>query len=146
MVFRTPVPCAGCTACCHGELVVLFPEDGDDLARFEHREVASEYGPIHVLKHKDNGDCWYLGAHDCTVHDHAPAVCKSFDCRSYFLSMTRSERRTHEKHCADKASVFRAGRERPATLSQVARDLPIAGCRVVGLPTRQYVRKMMVER
>lgn len=145
---RNPVPCQGCTACCRGEMVVLFPEDGDDPARFEHTEVPSEYGPILVVKHKENGDCVYLGPQGCTVHDNAPVVCRKFDCRAYFLSMTRNERRMHEKESikqgGDKSAIFRAGRQRIHTLSMVEREAAMARRGEPELPSRQVLRKMMV--
>jgi hypothetical protein len=39
-VSRTTVPCAGCTACCRNEVLVLEPENGDDVDSYEHDPVA----------------------------------------------------------------------------------------------------------
>lgn len=76
---RNEVPCNGCTICCHGEAIVLHPEDGDNPA-----DYIVEIHPIFnipILAHKPNGDCIYLDdATGCTIHDRAPVVCRKFDC------------------------------------------------------------------
>jgi hypothetical protein len=38
-----------------------------------------------MLAHKPNGDCIYLVESGCSIHDHAPSLCKSADCRSIAL-------------------------------------------------------------
>lgn len=35
-----------------------------------------------MLAHKQNGECIYLEPTGCTIHDHAPSLCQSADCRS----------------------------------------------------------------
>jgi Fe-S-cluster containining protein len=119
MVDQVAVPCGSCRACCHNEIVVLFPEKGDDLASFEHIEVVDAEGTkFAVLKmHKETGACVYLGENGCTIHDRAPAVCRAFDCRGYFLSMTRADRRLTEKHSRQKEEIFAAARKRLHTLT-----------------------------
>lgn len=94
--FGEDVPCNGCVACCKKEVVVLFPEKGDDVSQYDHVEIEVEgVGIRHALRHKNNGDCVYLGESGCTIHDRLPSVCKAFDCRMYLLSMYREERRRH---------------------------------------------------
>jgi len=118
---RADVPCGTCRACCRHELVVLFPEAGDDVESYDAVEIRVDEadGPaIHVLKHKDNGDCIYLGEHGCTIHHRAPAVCRTFDCRLFFVRHTRNERRQWEKRARQKLEIFRAGRERLHTLEE----------------------------
>jgi uncharacterized protein len=143
-VLRTSVPCNGCRVCCQRELVVLFPEKGDDPARLEHVALPSEFGPILVLKHKDDGDCVYLGADGCTIHDRAPAVCRSFDCRAYFLSMNRHERRLHEKRSVNKVGIFQAGRQRLDTLSESERRAALAKRAEPALPSRKALLNTLV--
>jgi hypothetical protein len=87
----------------------------------EHVTVEVDGETFHMLKHKDNGDCFYLDKNGCTIHDRAPSVCRQFDCRQYFLSMTRAARRAMEKaakkHGHDQKSwVFAEGRRRLNTL------------------------------
>lgn len=40
---------------------------------------------VWMLKHKPNGDCVYLDENGCSIHDHAPWVCRMFDCRRWLL-------------------------------------------------------------
>jgi hypothetical protein len=35
-----------------------------------------------MIAHKPNGECIYLDEHGCTIHDKAPSLCRSADCRS----------------------------------------------------------------
>ena len=84
------VPCDGCTACCRKELVVLFPEHGDDLDALRKHHVING---VTALDRRQNGDCVYLEERGCSVWEKRPAMCRAFDCRLQFLSFTRSERR-----------------------------------------------------
>jgi hypothetical protein len=111
---RPNVPCGTCRACCRHEHVALFPERGDDPATFDH--VVLPGTDLLVLRQLANGDCVYLGEHGCTIHDRAPAVCRRFDCRAYFLSMTRNERRMHQR-AKIKIEIFEAGRSRLHSLT-----------------------------
>lgn len=95
---RSRVPCGTCRRCCQGNsMVMLMPQDGDDVASYEHEFVELPVigsGPI--LKRKPNGDCVYLGENGCTIHDRAPIVCRVFDCRGAyadFMRRPRAERR-----------------------------------------------------
>jgi hypothetical protein len=100
-------------------LVILCPQHGDDLASFEHETVQLGEQIIEVLRRRPNGDCVYLDpAAGCTIHGRAPAMCRAFDCRAYFLGMTRNERRDAERHAGHKSAVFAAGRGRLKTLTE----------------------------
>jgi hypothetical protein len=35
-----------------------------------------------MIAHKPNGDCIYLDEQGCSIHDRAPSLCRSADCRS----------------------------------------------------------------
>jgi uncharacterized protein len=127
MTERARVPCNGCRACCQGgELVVLFPERGDELDTYDAITVDSTAGTITVLKHKPNGDCVYLGERGCSIHGRAPAVCRVFDCRRYFLSLPRNERRVMERTRKAKNAIFAAARARLATLTDEQRRAALA--------------------
>lgn len=118
MTPRSEVPCGSCRACCRNEIVVLFPEDGDDLSTYEHIEIVDADGDTFaVLKMHDDGACVYLGEHGCTIHDRAPAICRTFDCRQYFLSMSRNDRRITQREAHHKMPIFDAARERLNTLT-----------------------------
>lgn len=122
------VPCGSCRACCQHEYVMLFPELGDAVENYEHNVVQFENGDaLRVLRQHENGDCVYLdNKTGCTIHDRAPAVCKAFDCRAYFLSMTRNDRRMIERQAASKFAIFAAGRKRLETLTPEQHQSAIA--------------------
>ena len=82
------------------ERIVLFPEHGDDVRKYETVPVRPRdnlhpaYGPDRaMLAHKPNGDCVYLGDHGCGIWSERPWLCRDFDCRAWFKKHTRSERR-----------------------------------------------------
>lgn len=90
----TDVPCNGCTLCCHYGLIFLDPLR-DDVSAYDtemHVNPATGHSSP-ALKHKPGGGCIYLGDSGCTIHERAPAVCKDFDCRLYYRSLTREVRR-----------------------------------------------------
>lgn len=109
------VPCNGCTACCRGELILLHPENGDDVSLYETMDVKNPLTGIasKALTHKPNGDCFYLAANGCTIHDTAPVICRKFDCRRFVkLIGNRADRRK----AATGSATVRAGIERMKTL------------------------------
>ena len=111
------VPCGNCHHCCHSEIIPLVPEEGDDLNRFAHNVVdIPGQGPMAILAHKPNGDCVYLDATGCSIHGHAPFICRTFDCRHWYRTHTRAERRKMIAGSRATRDVFNAGRERLHTL------------------------------
>ena len=96
------VPCGSCRHCCTNELLMLHPECGDNPLQYKTMPVVNPLTgkPGLALQQKPNGDCIYLGETGCTIHGHAPALCKEFDCRRFylrFMEMPRPERRRIEK-------------------------------------------------
>ena len=76
------VPCNGCTLCCHKDAIRLLPEDTVSLYNTE----PHPYIPGGVmLAHKPNGECVYLRENGCSIHDTAPVLCRSADCRTIAL-------------------------------------------------------------
>jgi Fe-S-cluster containining protein len=106
------VPCGDCHLCCKSEVLALMPDEGDDVASYEHEYIDLPMARVPVLKHKPNGDCIYLGESGCTIHDRAPVICKIFDCRRWFLSHSRAERRRMIAGSFATKAVFAAGRAR----------------------------------
>lgn len=110
------VPCNGCTACCRGEIVMLFPEHGDNpKVLAQHFDLGGKL----ILEQTDSGDCVYLKDGGCSVWEDRPAMCRAFDCRRHYQSFTRSERRRMVKSGIASRSVFDAGRSRLHTLKTV---------------------------
>jgi hypothetical protein len=78
------VPCNGCTLCCQGDAVRLEVED----MKMGYRTEPHPYIPgALMIAHKPNGDCVYLGAEGCTIHDRAPSLCRVADCRSLAIRL-----------------------------------------------------------
>ena len=76
------VPCNGCTLCCQGDAIRLTEEDTlEDYLTEPHPYIAGAL----MLAHKPNGDCIYLNDSGCSIHDRAPSLCRSADCRSIAL-------------------------------------------------------------
>ena len=111
------VPCNGCHHCCRSEVVAILPEEGDDLQRYDHQIIdVPGQGAVAVLKHRPNGDCVYLDDNGCTIHGHAPFMCRIFDCRRWYQGHTRSQRRKMIAGSPLTRHVFDAGRQRLHTL------------------------------
>ena len=83
------VPCNGCTACCRHQIVLLSDKDEPNIAAYDYRRV----GGHRALNNKPNGDCAHLGPDGCTIYEKRPFVCRTYDCRKHFKSLTASERR-----------------------------------------------------
>lgn len=97
---------------------MLLADEGDNVESYEYEVktlAPGLTGP--VLKMKLNGDCVYLGEDGCTIHGRAPKICRVFDCRRWFLSKTRAERRRLVRNGHASKEVFDAGRERAASLT-----------------------------
>jgi Fe-S-cluster containining protein len=105
---------------------VLFPEEGDVPEAYDHVTIETSHGALKLLRQHVNGDCVYVGEHGCTIYGRAPLVCRRFDCRKYFLSMPRAERRQMERQAKAKIAIFEAARARLATLTDAERADAIA--------------------
>lgn len=92
MTARREVPCNGCRQCCFGEIIFLHPEEGDDPATYNTREVIHPFSgeTVLALTQGSNGACSYLGIAGCTIHERAPAICRGFDCKRFYEKMTES--------------------------------------------------------
>ena len=91
----TEVACNGCTACCRNNLIALLPDDGDDVESYVREPMRASNGIIvgYHIPQKPDGSCHYLRAGACSIYARRPAVCRTFDCRKWFLSFEREQRR-----------------------------------------------------
>lgn len=109
---RTPVPCNGCTLCCEHDLILLHPDLGDDPALYETMAVTHPLTgePALALKLESGtaGRCRYLGADGCTIHDHAPAICRVFDCRAAARQLLATYSRTQRRRMAKAGLISKA--------------------------------------
>jgi Fe-S-cluster containining protein len=109
---RVNVPCGGCRLCCRSFMVPIQPDKGDDPSQYQTAICYSpDAAPYMILDRHPNGDCIYLGPAGCTIHDRAPYHCRAFDCRDYFKSYTRNERRDLAKRDTAAGPMFDRGRE-----------------------------------
>ena len=110
-----PVPCNGCVECCKGQAIVLFPKCGDDLSVLSRFTVQQG---LRVLDIQENGDCVYLQGGQCTVYAQRPAMCRAYDCRMHYASLTRRQRRQMVRDGIASKEVFAEGRKRLASLKK----------------------------
>ena len=81
------VPCGQCTACCtSSQFVHVEPDEADALA---HIPVALRFpapgrptGHV-VLGYDEHGRCPMLGDRGCTIYEHRPRTCRTYDCRIF---------------------------------------------------------------
>lgn len=115
---RRAVPCGSCRACCGHDAIILHPEDGDrpELYRTEPVTNPLTGKPALMIQKGADGNCTYLGASGCTIHDYAPVICREFDCRLLYMRVPRAERKAGIRAGFLDKAVFDAGRERLNTL------------------------------
>jgi uncharacterized protein len=75
------VPCAGCSACCYYEGIVV--DQKRDRRRLPHLLTEWNRDGELVLQRRADGACVHLGEQGRTVYEHRPAVCRAFDCRVF---------------------------------------------------------------
>ena len=81
------VPCGGCTACCtSGQFVHVDPDEADALAHIPAELLfpAPELPEGHVLLgYDERGHCPMLRDGACTIYEHRPRACRTYDCRVF---------------------------------------------------------------
>jgi Fe-S-cluster containining protein len=81
------VPCDGCTACCtSSQFVHIGPEETEALA---HIPAALQFpapglpeGHV-VLGYDERGHCPMLVDGACSIYEHRPRTCRTYDCRVF---------------------------------------------------------------
>jgi Fe-S-cluster containining protein len=81
------VPCDGCTACCRSaQFVHIEPDELDTLAHVpaELQFAAPGRPKGHVvLGYDDHGRCPMLIEDRCSIYEHRPRACRTYDCRVF---------------------------------------------------------------
>ena len=81
------VPCAGCTACCtSSQFVHIGPDEIDTLSHIpaELLFAAPRHPPGHVLLgYDERGHCPMLIDNQCSIYEHRPRTCRTYDCRVF---------------------------------------------------------------
>ena len=81
------VPCDGCTACCtSSQFVYIEPDETDTLTRIpvELLFPAPRMPAGHmVLGYDERGHCPMLIDDKCSIYEHRPKACRTYDCRIF---------------------------------------------------------------
>jgi Fe-S-cluster containining protein len=81
------VPCAGCTACCtSSQFVHIEPSETDTLAHIPADLLfpAPRRPRGHVLLgYDERGHCPMLIDNRCSIYEHRPRTCRTYDCRVF---------------------------------------------------------------
>jgi uncharacterized protein len=81
------VPCGDCTACCtSSQFVHIAPDETDALAHVPAQVLfpAPGFPPGHVLMgYDDRGHCPMFVDGACSVYEHRPRTCRTYDCRVF---------------------------------------------------------------
>jgi Fe-S-cluster containining protein len=91
------VPCGECTACCRSsQFVHIEPDETDALAHIPAalRVPAPGRPTGHVVMgYDEHGRCPMLGEHGCTIYEHRPRTCRTYDCRVFTATGVAPETR-----------------------------------------------------
>ena len=81
------VPCGDCTACCtSSQFVHIAPDETDTLASIPVALLFPAPGapPGHVvLGYDEHGRCPMLVDARCSIYEHRPRTCRTYDCRIF---------------------------------------------------------------
>ncbi len=89
------VPCGTCTGCCEAsQFIHLTPDDTDALAHIpaEVRFPAPGLPSGHQLMgYDEHGRCPMLVDGACSIYDHRPRTCRTYDCRIFAATGVRPD-------------------------------------------------------
>jgi uncharacterized protein len=84
---ESAVPCGGCTACCtSAQFVHIAPDETDTLAHIPAALLFPAPGlPAghRLLGYDEQGHCPMLVDNRCTIYEHRPRTCRTYDCRIF---------------------------------------------------------------
>ncbi len=84
------VPCGSCTACCtSSQFIHIAPDEEETLARVPRALLfpAPRLPAGHVLMgYDDQGHCPMLVDGACSIYEHRPRTCRTYDCRVFAAS------------------------------------------------------------
>lgn len=90
MTERAQVACGSCTLCCRsGELILLTADDISPPGKpYLVQQIEHGGKSVFALAQLPGGACVYVSPDGCRIHDHAPAICKAFDCGALYAART----------------------------------------------------------
>jgi uncharacterized protein len=126
------VPCDGCTACCtSSQFVHIGPDEAGTLAHIPAQLLfpAPRMPPGNVLLgYDENGHCPMLVEGRCSIYEHRPRTCRTYDCRVFPAAGVEIDDR-------DQAAIARRTRrwrfDHPTEDDQVQHDAIRAAARFV---------------
>jgi len=79
------VPCGGCTACCtSSQFIHIEPDESDTLAHIPADLLFPAprlpFGHV-LLGYDERGHCPMLVDDHCSIYEHRPRTCRTYDCR-----------------------------------------------------------------
>lgn len=81
----TDVPCGACNACCRSSFFIhIKPEEKETLSRIPSELLFPAPGLPQgnvLMGFDENGACPMLKEGSCSIYEHRPLTCRSFDCR-----------------------------------------------------------------
>ena len=81
------VPCGGCTACCtSSQFVHIEPDETDTLSHIPQELQFPAPGLPHghvLLGYDERGHCPMLVDNQCSIYEHRPRTCRTYDCRVF---------------------------------------------------------------
>lgn len=81
------VPCGDCTACCtSSQFIHVGPDETETLAQIPTELLFPAPGlpEGHVLMgYDENGHCPMLKKNQCSIYQHRPRTCRTYDCRIF---------------------------------------------------------------
>ena len=81
------VPCGSCTACCEAsQFVHVGPDETDALAHIPRALLFPAPGAPAghlVMGYDAHGRCPMLRADGCSIYEHRPRTCRTYDCRVF---------------------------------------------------------------
>jgi hypothetical protein len=84
------VPCDGCTACCtSSQFIHIGADESDTLAHIPSALLFSAPGQAKgtvVLGYDEKGHCPMLVEGACSIYEHRPRTCRTYDCRVFVAS------------------------------------------------------------
>lgn len=89
------VPCGGCTACCtSSQFVHVSPHETETLRHIPPELLFPAPGLPKghmVMGYDEHGHCPMLVEGTCSIYDHRPTTCRTYDCRVFPASGIRPE-------------------------------------------------------
>src|SRR4051794_32425896 len=82
---ESDVPCDGCTACCaSAQFVHVGPDELEAKAHIPAALLLPAPGRPRghlVMGYDEHGRCPMLRDHGCSIYEHRPRACRTYDCR-----------------------------------------------------------------